>query len=136
MYVDLEEYLGGCPEPELVNFRVAQQGYPDLKVFREENGRHRLCSSTVDPDFLEVFTDGQQIWVSASKVEKRVRVYRDPPLVSVGIENPKGIGWLVDLGWEDRLRELGFSDEMVKKVADQLNRHQPADYPEDPAEAG
>ena len=133
-YLDLENYLlelSNRESPEVVNARIAQHEFPDLRAFKDPNGRIRYCSAIINPyaDQVDINHDSEgNIYVMPFLINKKVQIFSDPPVIMVGEHNTNGFGEIPDPGWEDWLLEEKIDKELIKKVKDFFAKHAVASW--------
>lgn len=117
--------------PEVVDVRIAQHTFPDLTAYKDPDGVICYCSVAITPyvDRLDVKHDSEgRTYVTGFTVDKGVKIYSDPPLYYVGRYNDKGFGDIPEAGWQERLEQSGWDEEIVKRIKDYFRRHPAVDF--------
>lgn len=134
MYLDVEQRLAELVEaesPEAVDGRVAQQAFPDLRAWRDAQGRTRWCSVEATPkaDQLGFWSDDAgRVWATPYLVQAGAVIFSDPPEICVGRWVSAGFGVDPEPGWEDVVAALRLNDGVVKGVRNYLGLHPPISW--------
>lgn len=112
MYHDLESHIADLvnrESPVAVDGRIAQDLYPDLKVFRDIHGGDRWCAASANPSADRCFTmtDNEgRVWMMPYVEERGIIVHSDPPMICVARNVDQGFGLQPEPGWEDVVAQL------------------------------
>lgn len=129
MYHDLEHHIAELVKresPVAVDGRIAQDLFPDLKVFQDVQGGFRWCApganSSADKCFVQTDDQGR-IWIMPYVEERGIIVHSDPPMICIGRNVDQGFGITPEPGWEDVVAQL--HPNVTRIVKQHLLAHPP-----------
>lgn len=134
-YVDICDHLDKIvgksgKERESVDIRIALDRYPDLVGYRHHTNEILLCSSEVNPYCTDVIIQryGEEFVATPFIEDAGIRLHTNPVVYYLGLDNANGFGIVPFAGWEEHLVDAAIPTEIIKKISDFLNKHQPANY--------
>lgn len=134
-YVDIDDHLDNIlgvsgKETEAVNIRLALSQYPELKGYKHFTGEVLLSSHEMNLycDDVLIQQYGSEFIALPFVNDKNVRLYSNPIVFYMGMQNDNGFGIVPYLGWEEHLEKAGIDFLVIRKVRRFLESHAPANY--------
>lgn len=134
-YVDLDEHLERITEnpgrsKEAVDIRLALSQYPELAGYRHFTGEVLMCSPEINVycTDVEIQRYGEEFVALPYIDDKGVRLYANPVVFYIGIDNSHGFGIVPFRDWSEHFVKNGFDNNIIRKVKSFLDSHAPASY--------
>lgn len=134
-HVDIQRHLDSIvgkagKERESLDIRLAIERYPELSGFKHPTGEIILCSSEINEYCTDVQLQryGTEYIALPYLEDMGIRLYSNPVVFYLGLDNDKGFGIVPFSDWEQHFVENEIPKEIITKVKNFLGSHMPASY--------
>lgn len=134
-YVDLDDHLERILHnpgraKEAVDIRLAISQYPELGGYKHFTGEVLMHSKEINVYCTDVDIQryGSEFIALPYIDDKGVRLYSNPIVFYIGMDNPSGFGILPYTDWDTHFVTYGLDNNIIRKVKSFLSAHAPASY--------
>lgn len=134
-YVDLDDHLDRILDldgrnREAVDIRVALSRYPELLGFLHHTNEVLMCSAELNGycDDIMIQRYGSEYIALPFTEDAGTRIYSDPVVFYLGMDNESGFGIVPFGNWESHFEAHGIDSKLIAKARDFLEQHKPASY--------
>ena len=134
-HVDLDEHLDSIvgksgKERESVDIRLALHRYPELQGYLHYTGQVLMCSPEMNVFCDDILIEhyGEEHIALPYTYDAGVRIYSNPVIFYLGIDNPDGFGINPFNDWDKHFNDNCIDPKLIARVRDFLASHKPASY--------